>query len=99
MMTGSVVETGGTPAEPHFQSCPIARQPPSEEARLVPPAAIALANQTSLRCLPCDIHPSIDLARVPVPSMPSGVHKSDQRSSDLPVPLRTARRRAVLPAG
>src|SRR5215471_1819753 len=97
-MIGSVAEIGKTPGEPHFRSCPIAQQHPFEVVHLVHPAAIALANQTSLRCLQSGIRLSTDLARGPIPSTPSGVHKSDQRSPDPPVRSQTARRHAVLQA-
>src|SRR5262249_14186151 len=98
-MIGSVAEIGKTPGELHFRSCPIAQQPPSEVVHLVPPAAIALANQTRPRCLQSGIRLSTDLARGPIPSMPSGVHKSGQRSPGPLVRSPTVRRRAVLPAG
>src|SRR5262245_29606340 len=98
-MIGSVAEIGKTPGELHFRSCPIAQQRPFEVVHLVPPAAIALANQTRPHCPQSGIRLSISLIRGPAPSMPSGVHKSGQRSPDPLVPTQTARRRAVLQAG
>src|SRR5215831_7258889 len=97
-MIGSAAEIGKTPGELHFRSCPIAQQRPFEVVHLVPPAAIALANQTRPRCLQSGIRLSTGLTRDPAPSMPSGVHKSDQRSPDPPVRSRVARRHAVLQA-
>src|SRR5947208_9416090 len=48
----SVVETGKTPAESHFRSCPNARRSPPVTARPVHPAAIASTNQTTRHYLP-----------------------------------------------